>query len=242
MEIKARQRGEVIIFDLSGRIDVNSAGLIEVVGQCLRDGHSDILCNFEDVDFVDYMGLSVIAIAYKEVVNNSGRIKFVNLPAHIKELFLVTGLDRVVELYATEDIAVNSFKEDRAIENIKKMQLRRRFKRLPLDIKVELKVSPKEGPVCFKGDVLNLSAVGAYIYGCDKFKLGDEVILRLKLPPKMEELELAAKVVWICDRQIQPHLYPGIGLAFSNLSSSLQSKIIEFIERNLSFMSSDDQE
>jgi Tfp pilus assembly protein PilZ len=155
---------------------------------------------------------------------------------------LVTGLDRAVELYATEDIAINTFKEDKAIEDIKKMQLRRRFKRLPLDIKVELKASSGKGPVCFNGDILNLSAVGAYIYGCDQFKLGDQVILRLKLPPKMEEIELAAKVVWICDKQIQPHMYPGIGVAFSDVSSSLQGKIIEFIERNLSFMSSDDQE
>jgi Tfp pilus assembly protein PilZ len=85
-----------------------------------------------------------------------------------------------------------------------------------------------------------LSAIGAYIYGCDKFKLGDEVILRLKLSSNPQELELEAKVVWLPDKQIQPHLHPGMGVEFCNISSSIQEKLLEFIERNLSFMSTDE--
>ncbi|MFA5410755.1 MAG: anti-sigma factor antagonist [Candidatus Omnitrophota bacterium] len=240
MEIKARTKGNIVILDLSGRIDVDSANLVEAVGQCLRDGYIDILCNFEEVDFIDYLGVSAIALAYREVLNNHGRMKFANIPAHLKNIFSVTGLDRVVEIYATTDLALNAFKEDKVIENIKKLQLRRRFKRLPIDIKVELKDKYAHAPACLKVDILNLSAIGAYIYGCDKFKLGDEVVLRFKLPPKPEELEFQAKVVWLPDNQIQQHLRPGMGVEFYNLSSSLQEKLLEFIERNLSRMSMDE--
>ncbi len=202
MEIRARRKDNIIILDLYGRIDVDSANLVEVAGQCIRDGYCDVLCNFEEVDFIDYMGVSAIVIAYKEVINNQGRMKFVNIPAHLKGVFSISGLDRVIEIYATEDLAVNSFQEDKIIENIKKMQLRRRFKRLPIDIKIELKEKYEKNPVCLKVDILNLSAVGAFIFGCDKFKLQDEVILKLKLPPNFEEIELEAKVVWLPDKQI----------------------------------------
>jgi len=239
MEIKARQEKNIIILDLSGRIDVDSANLVEVVGQCIRDGYYDILCNFEDVDFIDYMGISVIVIAYKEVINSKGRMKFTNIPAHIRGVFSVSGLDRVIEIYATEELAVNSFREDKIIENIKKMQLRRRFKRLPIDIKIEIRGKYAKSPVCMKVDILNLSAVGAFIFGCDKFKLGDEVILKVKLAPKFEEIELEAKVVWLPDKQIQPHFHPGMGVEFYNIPTSVQQKLLEFIERNLSFMSTD---
>lgn len=239
MEIRARQESNVIILDLQGRIDIDSANLIEVVGQCIRDGYVDILCNFQEVDFIDYMGISVIVIAYKEVINNHGRMKFMNIPAHLRGIFSVAGIDKVVEIYATQDLAINSFQEDKIIEDIKKMQLRRRFKRLPLDIKIELKAAYEKSPVCLKVDVLNLSAVGAYIYGCDKFKLGDEVVLRMKLPPKPEEVELEAKVVWLSDKQIQHQIYPGMGVEFCNISTALQQRLLEFIERNLSFMSTD---
>jgi len=239
MEIKARQSDNIIILDLSGRIDVDSANLVEVAGQCIRDGYKDILCNFEEVEGIDYMGISAIVIAYKEVINNQGRMKFANIPAYLKGMFSVSGLDRVIDIYATEDLAINSFKEDKIIEEIKKMQLRRRFKRLPLDIKIELKYKYDKSPVCLKADILNLSAVGAFIFGCEHFKLGDEVILKLKLPPKEEEIELEAKVVWLPDKQIQPHFHPGIGVEFSNIPSSVQQRLLEFIERNFSFMSSD---
>ncbi len=240
MEIKLRRKGDVIILDLCGRIDVNSANLIEIAGQCIREGYPDILCNFEEVDFVDYMGISVVVIAYKEIINNSGRMRFINIPAHIKELFAVSGIDKVIEIYATEDLAINSFKEDKAIENIKKMQLRRRFKRLPIDIKIELKVKSEGSPVCLKADILNLSGVGAFIYGCDKFKLADEVILRLKLSPRLEEIELSGRVVWLSDKQVQPNFHPGIGVEFYNIPGPVQEKLLEFIERNLPLLAADD--
>ncbi len=240
MEIRVRASDNIVILDISGPIDVNSANLVEVIGQCIRDGYSDILCNFEEVGSIDYMGISVIAIAYKEVINNEGRMKFVNVPTHLKNLFSVTGLNRTIEFYATEELAINSFKEDKVIENIKKMQLRRRFKRLPIDLKVEIRPKQEKGPVCSNIDILNLSAVGAYVFGCDKFKLGDEVILKFNIPPKGEEMQLEAKVVWICDRQIQPQLYPGMGVGFYNIETSVQEKLLEFIERNLSLLSPDD--
>jgi anti-anti-sigma factor len=239
MEIRTRQKGKIIILDLDGRIDVNSANFVEVVGQCLRDGYCDILCNFEEIDSIDYLGISAVVIAYKEVANFNGRMKFCNIPAHLKGLFSIAGLDRVIDIYATEELAINSFKEDKIIENIKKLQLRRRFKRLPIDIKIELKDKYDKSAVGLKVDLLNLSGVGAYIYGCDKFKLGDGVILRLKLPPKQEDLELEAKVVWLSDKQIQHQLHPGMGVEFCNIPTAVQQKLVEFIERNLSFMSTD---
>ncbi len=239
MEIKVRQNNNVVILDLSGRIDVNSANLVEIVGQLVRDGYSDILCNLEEVDFIDYMGTSVIVIAYKEIINNRGRMKFCNVPVHIRNIFCIAGLDRVIQMQASEEQALNSFKEDKAIEEIKKMQLRRRFKRLPIDIKIELKSNDIRNPVCLNLDVLNLSAIGAFIFGCNKFKLGDVVILKMKLPPKRQELELEAKVVWIPDKQVQPHAYPGIGVEFVNLSAKIQEELVEFVERNISLSPSD---
>jgi anti-anti-sigma factor len=240
MEIRIKQEGNLVILYLCGRIDANSANFVEVVGQCLHEGFSDLLCNFEEVEFIDYMGISAIVLAYKEVENSKGRMKFTNIPAHLKGLFSVVGLDRVIDIFASQDTAINSFREDKKIENIKKMQLRRRFKRLPIDIKAELSSKFDKSQEPFKVDVLNLSAIGAYIYGCDKFKLGEEVILNLKVPSKLPEVALNAKVVWLSDKQIQPHLHPGMAIEFCNISTSLQGKLVEFIEKNISFISTED--
>jgi len=239
VDIKVRQKGNVIILDLQGRIDINSANLVEVAGLCIREGYRDILCNFEDVTFIDYMGISAIVIAYKEINNHNGRMKFVNIPGHLKGVLSISGMDKVIDIYAEEELAINSFKEDRIIENIKKMQLRRRFRRLPIEIKVELKVGCNDSPACLEAEILDLSAVGAYIYGCSQFKLGDEVVLSLKLSPTSQLLELGARVVWLSDKQVQPQLHPGMGVEFYNIPSGIQKRLVEFIEKNLSLMPTD---
>lgn len=239
MEIRGRQNNNIVILDLIGRIDVDSANLVEAVGQCIHDGCQDILCNFEEVDFIDYMGVSVVIIAYKEVVNHHGRMKFSNVPAHVRNILCIAGLERVIEMYPDQELALSSFKEDRAIEDIKKMQLRRRFKRLPIDIKVELKSKHTKNPVYLKLYLLNLSAIGAFIFGRNDFKLGDEVILKMQLPPKLQELELDAVVVWKPNKQVQPHAYPGMGVEFVNIPVNVQQKLIEFIDRNLSSITTD---
>ena len=235
MEIKIKAKDDVIILELVGRLDANSANLVEIVGQCIHDGYTDILLDFDSVDFIDYFGLSALVLAYKELMNNKGRLKIVNLSSHLKAMFSITGLERVIEIYAEEDLAVNSFKEDRAIENIKKMQLRRRFRRLFIDLKIELKPKYSKTPACFKADIFNLSAIGAYIYGCGQFKLGDELTIKLKLPAPYGEMNLAAKVVWLCDKQVQPQAYPGMGVEFRNISAHAQEKLLQFIEKNLAF-------
>ena len=239
LEVKIRQTGNTVILDLCGRIDVDAANLVEVAGQCVREGFLDILCNLEDIEAVDYMGISVVVIAYKEVVNHQGRMKFANIPVLLRDVFTVSGIDRVIEIYATEELALNSFKEDKIIENIKRMQLRRRFKRLPIDLQIELKSKTAAPAECFKAEILNLSAIGAFIFGCDKFKLKDDVVLKMKLAPKQEELELQAQVVWVPDKAVQLHEYPGIGVEFYKISAVNQQKLIEFIDRNLSSISSD---
>ncbi|MCM8779605.1 MAG: anti-sigma factor antagonist [Candidatus Omnitrophica bacterium] len=236
MEISVRRKQGVTILDLAGRIDVDSAILVETVGYLIHNGEMDILCNFEEVEFIDYTGISVIAVAYKEVVNNNGRIKFVNIPAHLRGIFSISGLDRTFEIFPSEDLGVNSFREDRIIEKIKRRPLRRRFKRLSVRINVEYRpVTAKKEEEFMRGQMLDLSAVGAYIMGPNKFSLNDMLDLRLHLKPKPGEMNVEARVVWLSDKQIQPQFHPGMGVEFYNLSTSAQKRIMDFIDRNLTF-------
>jgi anti-anti-sigma factor len=239
MEIRARQKKDVIILDLAGRIDMDAANFVEAVGQCLRDGFTDVLCNFEQVDTIDYMGVSALVLAYKDVTNNKGRMKLCLVPLHVKNVMAVAGLDRVIDIYPTEDAALAAFSQDMVIENIQKLQLRRRFKRLPVDFKIELRPKYQKDPVCHKAEIVNLSGIGAYIFGCRQFRLGDEYILTMQLSPKEDPLRLDVKVVWLPDKKIQPHLYPGVGVEFHNIPPSAQQRILEFIDKNLSRIISD---
>lgn len=232
LEIIFCRSRSIAILDLSGNIDIDAANFIEKAGWCLENGYTDILCNFENVNLVDYAGLSVLAIACKNVDNHKGRIKFVNVPAHIKKVFSLTGLDKVFQMYDNDVLALNSFKEDKVIAEIQKKSLRRRFKRLPLDITVEFRAKSREEK-WIKGKILNLSAVGMLVFANKIYPLGELLNVRLLLLPKPGVLEIDAKVVWQAAREREPHIYPGMGLEFYKLESAVQKKLVEFVERNL---------
>lgn len=231
LEIELKRAESIVILDLVGSIDIDAANLIEMIGWCLNNGYKDILCNFENVNLVDYAGLSALAIAYRDVINHKGRLKFVNVAAHIEKIFSFVCLDRVFELYADMELAIRSFQEDRIISEIQKMPLRRRFKRLPLDIDVEFKAKKEEG--FNAGKVLNISAVGLLVFVEKTYPLGEVLDIKLSLLPKPGCIEPEAKVVWLVQKEIQPQIYPGMGLEFHNLSSQLQKEIVEFVDRNL---------
>jgi len=232
LEINFRRYKSVAILDLAGSIDIDSANLVEMTGWCLSNGYKDILCALENVNLVDYAGLSVLAITYKDVLNHKGRIKLLNVPAHIRKIFSVSGLDRVFEMHEDEDFALKSFEEDRIISEIQKKQLRRRFKRLPMDIEFQYRLKNSSEPYN-KGKVLNISALGVLVFSPKIFPLGEILQIKLPLLPKPGELNLDAKIVWLVQKEIQPQIHPGMGLEFYSIDAPTQKKIADFIDRNL---------
>jgi anti-anti-sigma factor len=231
LEISMRRVKTIAVLDLSGDINIDSSNLVEKVGWCLENGYHSILCNFESITSVDFTGLSALGLAYKNCVNHSAGMKLVNVPLHIRKNFELVCLDRVFEFFNDEMTAIKSFEEDQAISEIKKKQLRRRFKRLPLDIGVELKAKGEGGYHTAK--VLNISAVGMLIFIEKAYPLGTILDLRVSLKPVADSLLLEAEVVWLVDKKIQPQIYPGMGLEFYHLDQLTQEQIVRFVERNL---------
>jgi anti-anti-sigma factor len=232
LEINFKRFQSVAILDLNGSIDIDSSNFIETAGWCLENGFLDILCNFENVNMVDYAGLSVLTIAYKNVLNHKGRMKLVNVSAHIKKTLSLVCLDKVFEIFDDDDFALRSFEEDRIICEIKKKRLRRRFKRLPLDINIQFRSRSREKDFN-SGKILNLSAVGMLVFVEKTYPLGEILELKLALHPKPGQLEVDGKVVWLVQKEIQPQIYPAMGIEFYHLSTDTQKYIVDFVDRNL---------
>ncbi len=238
MDISIRKNNGVVILDLIGDIDINASNLIEKVAWCLQNGVFDILCNFENVNLIDYAGLSALAIAYKNVLNHQGRVKFINVPLHIKNIFSLACLDKFFEIYDSEELALNSFKEDKVILEIQKKQLRRRFKRLSVNVKAEFKSKFSYHDIYQEGKVFNLSAIGVLIFCKRVCPLNDILKLKLFLLPKPGVIEVDAKVVWLVHKELQPQLYPGMGVEFYNIEPHLQEAIVDFVNRNMPLVNS----
>lgn len=231
LEIKLRRVKAVIILGLSGTIDIDSANLVERVGTIIQDGYRDIICDLEDVNLVDYSGLSALALAYKNVVNHKGRMAFINVPQHVARTFNLVCLDKVFEIYPDEQTALKKLEVSTSLSDIQKRQLRRRFKRLALDIDVKFK--PHGAKDFQRGKVLNLSAIGLLVFAQETCRIGDILDVAISLAPVAPAVEVQAKVVWLVQKDIQPQLYPAMGLEFYHIDCATQEKIMQFVERNM---------
>lgn len=230
MPIRLREVDSVSILDIDGKVDINSSDLVEMVGWLVNSGKVNIILNLENTDAVDYNGLSILAIAYKNVMNHKGKLKLINVPLSVIELLKAVKLETVFEIYAEEDVAVSSFFD----EGIDKLSLRRRFQRLDIHLNVKYKmVSDQKKPKLFDGKILNLSAAGIYIYTPYTFPINSLLDLELSVPGMAKPLEATGKVGWLADKDIQPHAYPGMGVSFVHLTPEKEKVIAEFIEKNV---------
>jgi anti-anti-sigma factor len=112
MEIHAREKDNVIIFDIEGEIrrsDVTDVTLHQLVKDQLDGGKRNILLNFQDVEFIDSFGVGEILASYISTHNLGGKLKIAKISKKLYLVFQVTMLTKVLEIYDEEDLALNSF-------------------------------------------------------------------------------------------------------------------------------------
>lgn len=115
MEIHAREKNNVVIFDVEGEIrrsDVSDVTLHQLVKDQLEAGKRNILLNFKNVEFIDSFGVGEILASYISTHNLGGKLKIAKISKKLYLVFQVTMLTKVLEIYDEEDAALGSFAGD----------------------------------------------------------------------------------------------------------------------------------
>ncbi|MEI8176372.1 MAG: STAS domain-containing protein [Candidatus Omnitrophota bacterium] len=238
MNIKMKEVRDLVIFDLEGKIDIDSSELIETIGWALKNNKLRILCNLENIELVDYSGLSILAIAYKNVANHGGTIKFCNAGLHIRELFKVARMDKVFHCFASEEEAIRGF-DDSTLE-LEQRPLRRQFKRADIKVLVEFRPThakkTRTGCPC-TGKAFNVSGAGLFIYTHDVLPVKTMLKMEISIPKEIAPVEMDGMVIWIADKSLQSPSSPGMGVKFVNVDIQKQKELIDFIDRNITHRS-----
>lgn len=232
MNLNVREIGRISVIDVEGKVDINSSELIETIGWLVKNDRLSIVCNLEKVELIDYSGLSILAIAFKNVSNHNGELKFCNIPLHIMELFRIVQLDTIFNFYSTEDSAIKSFIEPSEIE---KKALRRKFRRAFVQIGVKYRISAAGGrkeSEFHEGKVLNIGGEGMYIYTKEVFPIGTRLEIELKLLHYDKTINIDGIVMWLADKELQPHSYPGMGVQFLKLNQTIQKTLLDYINKH----------
>jgi anti-sigma B factor antagonist len=117
LDITERERESIKILDLKGRLTVGppASQLRAVITRLIADGHSNIILNLAEVDYIDSTGLGTMVICFTSLQKAGGNLKLLNLNKRNVELLLLTKLSTVFQLFNDEQDAVNSFFPNREI-------------------------------------------------------------------------------------------------------------------------------
>ena len=110
MEIKSREEGNVTVLQVNGRLDLASgSALKEEIKRLFNQDRNSIHLNLAEVEFINSSGLGALVSIMKEVRMQKGRLTLSNLASYVQEIFDITQLSHIFEIYATEEEALNSY-------------------------------------------------------------------------------------------------------------------------------------
>jgi anti-sigma B factor antagonist len=111
MQITEKIIEEVHIISISGRIDtITSKDLEAKLNEAIEKREEKIIINLENVDYISSVGLRVLLTALKRQKDNQGSLPLASLQPFVQNVFKMTGLDRVFQIFPTEDAAFQSMK------------------------------------------------------------------------------------------------------------------------------------
>jgi anti-sigma B factor antagonist len=117
LQITEREREEIVILDLRGRVVLGPEDqeLRERLLSLLAAGKRNMILNFKDVTDIDSAGIGTLALCATKFQEASGSIAFLNFsPAHA-QLPEILKLDSLFKPYQDEQDAVNSFFPEREV-------------------------------------------------------------------------------------------------------------------------------
>lgn len=109
MEYREECINDVDVMRISGRIDlVTSNTLKDAIRERLHRQRLALVLNLERVDFINSSGLGALVSMLKDVRLVNGRMALCDLAPYVQEIFEITQLSNVFEIFPGEKEAVAS--------------------------------------------------------------------------------------------------------------------------------------
>ncbi len=109
LELNVRTLSEKkAVIEMGGRLNASSAQMLKAqFDELVKNGHVELICDFTGVGFLDNSGLSVIVSGLKASREGGGWLKLAGLNEEVGQIFKITRLDRVFEMFPNVEAALS---------------------------------------------------------------------------------------------------------------------------------------
>jgi anti-sigma B factor antagonist len=110
MEIQSRVVSNIQVLELCGSFDSSTASGARLwLERATAEQSPNIVINLQQISFLDSTALSTLVQGMKRARQNQGDMRLCNVQQKVRIIFELTRLDRVFEIYNSEDDAVRAF-------------------------------------------------------------------------------------------------------------------------------------
>jgi anti-sigma B factor antagonist len=105
-----RTEDGVDVIDIVGQLDAFTTADVRAELKKLTDArHYKLVLNFQEVNYVNSTAIGAIVAVAQEVRRRKGDLKLFGMKEDIRKVFDLVGASKVLEIFETEQEAVNSF-------------------------------------------------------------------------------------------------------------------------------------
>jgi anti-sigma B factor antagonist len=99
---------KMLIVSLTGILNTfSSINLVKLLTSEILDDFKTIIFDFENLKFVDSMGISAVITIYKRVVSNDGKLIVMNAKNSVKVIFDITNISQKIPMVDSIDEVIN---------------------------------------------------------------------------------------------------------------------------------------
>ena len=108
LTLATRKDGDHIIIEAAGRLVAGEscAQLRDLVKRLTAEGGRSFVLNMAGVSYMDSSGLGLLLSIYSTVLQQGGNVKLVSIADRVKDLFKMTKLTEVFQIYEDENRAL----------------------------------------------------------------------------------------------------------------------------------------
>lgn len=110
MKVRQEKINDIVVCVPEGEININtSPELRKIFEGIIKNNDKKVLINFTAVSYIDSSGLATLIEMLQRLKGIGGRMRFSNIDQKIKNLFEITKLSKLFDIFDTQDSAVREF-------------------------------------------------------------------------------------------------------------------------------------
>ncbi|MDF3819489.1 STAS domain-containing protein [Leptospira sp. 96542] len=114
MVIHEKTINKVAVITIEGEVDLyNAKDLKDILDDKIRNQQFEIVVNLAKVPFMDSSGIGTLVTAMYKLKKYHGDLKVCSVHGSVAKVFKLTGMESHLEVYSSEDTAIQSLLDGR---------------------------------------------------------------------------------------------------------------------------------